>query len=155
MQTHIRLAIFGRSQPGTHTTEIQHQTHIRLAIFGRSQPGTHTTDDGNILPLASRQVNYGLLPEKTLSSGVSKEVRLHVANCTCPIYYACSGLHVVLALLLVELTLLLRGGVLVLLVLGDKIVHVALSLRELHLVHALARVPVQEGLPPEHPREVL
>merc|ERR1719274_219634 len=42
-----------------------------------------------------------------------------------------SGLHVVLTLLLVELALLLRSGVLVLLVLGDEIVHVALRLGEL------------------------
>ena len=36
-----------------------------------------------------------------------------------------------------------EGGVyyLVLLVLGDEVVHVALGLRELHLVHALTRVP--------------
>jgi len=33
--------------------------------------------------------------------------------------------------------------------------HVALGLRELHLVHALARVPVQEGLAAEHGRELL
>ena len=35
---------------------------------------------------------------------------------------------------------------LVLLVLRNQIVHVALSLGELHLVHALSSVPVQEGL---------
>merc|ERR1712137_1115314 len=63
--------------------------------------------------------------------------------------------HVVLALLLVKLTFLLGSGILVLLVLRDKIVHVALSLRELHFVHALASVPVQEGLAAEHGREVL
>jgi hypothetical protein len=34
-------------------------------------------------------------------------------------------------------------------------VHVALGFRELHLIHALARVPVQEGLAPEHGRELL
>ena len=39
---------------------------------------------------------------------------------------------------------------LVLLVLRDEIVHVALCLGELHLVHALARVPMQEGLAAEH-----
>merc|ERR1712093_616409 len=61
----------------------------------------------------------------------------------------CSGLHVVLTLLLVELALLLRRGVLVLLVLGHQIVHVALRFRELHLVHPLTGVPVQEGLAPE------
>lgn len=44
---------------------------------------------------------------------------------------------------------------LVLLVLGDEIDEVALGLCELHLIHALARVPVQEGLPPEHERELV
>ncbi|KGL79696.1 hypothetical protein N309_02309, partial [Tinamus guttatus] len=37
----------------------------------------------------------------------------------------------------------------------DQVVHVALGLGELHLVHALARVPVQEGLAAEHGRELL
>ncbi|KFQ47527.1 hypothetical protein N334_08191, partial [Pelecanus crispus] len=37
----------------------------------------------------------------------------------------------------------------------DKVIHVALGLGELHLVHALARVPVEEGLAPEHGRELL
>ncbi|KFU92080.1 hypothetical protein M959_00545, partial [Chaetura pelagica] len=37
----------------------------------------------------------------------------------------------------------------------DQVVHVALGLGELHLVHALARVPVQESLAPEHGRELL
>ena len=39
---------------------------------------------------------------------------------------------------------------LVLLVLRHQIVHVRLGLRELHLVHALAGVPMEEGLAPEH-----
>jgi len=49
------------------------------------------------------------------------------------------------------------GGIanLVLLVLGYQVVHVALGLGELHLVHALAGVPVQEGLAPEHGSELL
>merc|ERR1719274_331263 len=50
---------------------------------------------------------------------------------------------------------LLGRGVLVLLVLGHQVVHVRLGLRELHLVHALARVPVEEGLAAEHGRELL
>ncbi|KFM03078.1 hypothetical protein AS27_14368, partial [Aptenodytes forsteri] len=37
----------------------------------------------------------------------------------------------------------------------DEVVHVALGLGELHLVHALARVPVEEGLASEHGRELL
>jgi len=60
-----------------------------------------------------------------------------------------------LTLLLVELTLLLDGGVLVLLVLGDQIVHVALSFGEFHLVHAFSGVPVEEGLAAEHAGELL
>lgn len=46
-------------------------------------------------------------------------------------------------------------GVLVLLVLGDQIVHVALSLSELHLVHTLTSVPMQESLATEHSSELV
>ena len=48
---------------------------------------------------------------------------------------------VVKFLVLVELAVFLGGSVLVLLVLGHQVVHVRLRLRELHLVHTLARVP--------------
>merc|ERR1712144_43801 len=58
-------------------------------------------------------------------------------------------------LLLIELALVLGGGVLVLLVLGDKVIHVGLSLSELHLVHTLTSVPVKEGLATEHASELL
>merc|ERR1712118_415557 len=58
-------------------------------------------------------------------------------------------------LLLIELTLVLSGGILVLLVLGNKIVHVGLSLGELHLVHTLTSVPVKESLAAEHASELL
>ncbi|GMT02413.1 hypothetical protein PENTCL1PPCAC_24587, partial [Pristionchus entomophagus] len=44
---------------------------------------------------------------------------------------------------------------LVLLVLRDEVVHVALGLGELHLVHALAGVPMEEGLATEHRSELL
>ena len=44
---------------------------------------------------------------------------------------------------------------LVLLVLRDEVVHVGLRLSELHLVHALPGVPVEESLPPEHGGELL
>ncbi|KFO99924.1 hypothetical protein N300_12608, partial [Calypte anna] len=37
----------------------------------------------------------------------------------------------------------------------DQVIHVALGLRELHFIHALAGVPVQESLAPEHGRELL
>uniref|UniRef100_J3L9X1 Uncharacterized protein n=1 Tax=Oryza brachyantha TaxID=4533 RepID=J3L9X1_ORYBR len=65
------------------------------------------------------------------------------------------GSNLVFLLFVVALFLLVGRGVLVLLVLGDQVVHVALGLGELHLVHALPGVPVQEGLPPEHGRELL
>ncbi|KFV82918.1 hypothetical protein N308_04405, partial [Struthio camelus australis] len=37
----------------------------------------------------------------------------------------------------------------------DQVIHVALCLRELHFIHALAGVPVQESLAPEHGCELL
>ncbi|KFZ48790.1 hypothetical protein N338_05997, partial [Podiceps cristatus] len=37
----------------------------------------------------------------------------------------------------------------------DEVVHVALGLGELHLVHPLARVPVEEGFAPKHGRKLL
>ena len=40
--------------------------------------------------------------------------------------------------LIVELLIVIDGGLLVLLILGDKVVHVGLGLGELHLVHAFA-----------------
>ena len=48
--------------------------------------------------------------------------------------------------LVIKLLVVINGGLLVLLVLRDKIVHVRLGFGELHLVHALASVPVQERL---------
>ena len=48
--------------------------------------------------------------------------------------------------LVVELLVIVDGGLLVLLVLGDQVVHVGLGLGELHLVHALASVPMKESL---------
>ena len=48
--------------------------------------------------------------------------------------------------LVVELLVVVDGGLLVLLVLGDQVVHVALGLSELHLIHALISVPVEESL---------
>merc|ERR1711934_1213524 len=70
-------------------------------------------------------------------------------------YHADRSLHHLELLVLVELALLLGGGVLVLLVLGHEVVHVGLGLGELHLVHALAGVPVEEGLAAEHAGELL
>merc|ERR1719502_399225 len=63
--------------------------------------------------------------------------------------------YLIFAFFLLELTFLFGGGVLVLLVLGHEIVHVGLSLSELHLVHALTGVPVEECLAAEHGGELL
>ena len=51
--------------------------------------------------------------------------------------------------------LVFGGGVLILLVLRDEIVHVRFSLGELHLVHALTSVPMEESLSSEHSSELL
>merc|ERR1719458_2106630 len=63
-----------------------------------------------------------------------------------------SNLHLIILVLILAV---LGSGVLVLLVLRDKVVHVGLGLRELHLVHALTGVPVEECLAPEHSSELL
>ena len=46
-------------------------------------------------------------------------------------------------------------SLLVLLVLSDQILHVRLRFGELHLVHTLLGVPMQEGLPLEHRCELI
>ena len=51
-----------------------------------------------------------------------------------------------LLLLLNDVLVLLWLGLLVLLVLGDQVVHVGLRLGELHLIHPLARVPGFHGV---------
>lgn len=61
----------------------------------------------------------------------------------------------VLLMVFIYLTLLLGHGVLVLLVLRHKVIHVVLGLSELHFIHALTCVPVQEGLVPKHVCELL
>merc|ERR1712117_35750 len=53
-------------------------------------------------------------------------------------------------LFFVELAFLLGGGVLVLLVFRNQVVHVGFSFGELHLIHTLTSVPVQESLSSEH-----
>merc|ERR1719237_1740136 len=50
-----------------------------------------------------------------------------------------SRLHVILSLLF-------GRGILVLLIFGDKVVHIGLCLREFHFVHALAGVPSKKAL---------
>merc|ERR1712139_184042 len=66
-----------------------------------------------------------------------------------------SRLHVILALLFVELALLLGSCVLVLLILRHKIIHVALCFRKFHFIHTLAGIPMKEGLAAKHGSEVL
>lgn len=55
----------------------------------------------------------------------------------------------------VQFSFLFGGGVLVLLVLRNEIVHVRLGFSEFHFVHSLSSVPVQEGLSSEHGSELL
>jgi len=57
-------------------------------------------------------------------------------------------------ILLFVLGIVIDGGVLVLLVLRDEIVHVRLGFGELHFVHTFASVPVKEGLTTEHSSEL-
>merc|ERR1711884_823601 len=85
---------------------------------------------------------------------------IHPASSTV-LYSACISnsakrlLHIVFTLLLVELPLLLSGRILVLLILGDQVIHVALCFCKLHLVHSFPGVPMQEGLASEHGCEEL
>jgi hypothetical protein len=59
-----------------------------------------------------------------------------------------------LHLFLVHLFLILGGGILILLILRDEIVHVGLGFGELHLVHAFSGVPMEESLSSEHGGEL-
>ncbi len=60
-----------------------------------------------------------------------------------------------LLLVFVELSLLLGRGILVLLVFRHQVIHVGLCLGELHLIHTLAGVPMEESLPAEHSGKLL
>merc|ERR1711990_470906 len=60
-----------------------------------------------------------------------------------------------LHLFLAHLLFVLDTSILILLILGNEIVHVGLSLSELHLVHTLTGVPMEEGLSSEHGSELL
>merc|ERR1712048_387921 len=66
-----------------------------------------------------------------------------------------SSLHIILALFFVELPLFLSCGILILLVLGDEVVHIAFSFREFHFIHTFTGVPVQKGFAAEHRSEIL
>merc|ERR1719465_356002 len=92
----------------------------------------------------------GRRPRACLSSAETDELsRNDIVTTVSKRMFRRLRLHVVLTFLLVELALFLSRRVLVLLVLRDKVVHVALRFSELHLVHSLTRVPVQEGLAAE------
>merc|ERR1740138_1840134 len=65
------------------------------------------------------------------------------------------SLHIVLSLLFVELAFFLCGGVLILLIFRNEVIHIALSFGELHFVHTFPSVPMQESLSAKHCREVL
>merc|ERR1719375_1966597 len=52
-------------------------------------------------------------------------------------------------------TFFFSGGILVLLVFADQVIHVAFSLGEFHFVHALSCIPMQECLAAEHGCEIL
>merc|ERR1712224_12250 len=82
--------------------------------------------------------------------------RLHQAMANhVPSNMTVSWLHVILAFLLIKLPFFLSCSVLVLLILTNQVIHVRLSLGELHLIHTLTSVPVQEGFAAEHGSEVL
>jgi len=55
----------------------------------------------------------------------------------------------------IEIRVFICRRVLVLLILGNQVIEVRLRLGELHFVHTLASVPVEEGAPAEHGRELL
>merc|ERR1739848_758142 len=57
-----------------------------------------------------------------------------------------SVLVFIIIVVLLAIAVEVDHGVLLVLVLGDEVAHVLVGLLELHLVHALALVPVQEGL---------
>merc|ERR1712048_921494 len=63
--------------------------------------------------------------------------------------------HIIFTFFLIEFTFFFGGGILVLLVFGNQVVHVGFSLSEFHLVHTFTSVPVEEGLSSEHTSEIL
>ena len=58
------------------------------------------------------------------------------------------------SLFLFEFSFFFSGGVLILLVLRDEIVHVGFGFSELHLIHTFTSVPMEEGLSSEHSGEL-
>ena len=70
-------------------------------------------------------------------------------------FYLHCPLFITFSFFFIEFSLLLGGSILVLLVLRHQVVHVGLRLSELHLVHTLTSVPVEESLTTEHSSELL
>merc|ERR1712094_50911 len=64
------------------------------------------------------------------------------------------AVHIIFTLFLIKFTFFLCGGVLVLLVFANQVIHIAFRLCEFHFVHSLASVPMQECLAAEHGREI-
>merc|ERR1719384_1007826 len=81
--------------------------------------------------------------EMTLSSVI---VLVLVLLITVLITVLVAILLIILILILITITIEVDHGVLLILILRDEIAHIFVGLLELHLVHALAFVPVQEGL---------
>ncbi len=58
-------------------------------------------------------------------------------------------------LFFLEFSFFLSSGILVLLIFGNEVIHVWFSFSELHLVHTLTSVPMQESFSSEHSSELL
>merc|ERR1712224_137978 len=88
---------------------------------------------------------------------LSFEGKKNVPGCSCCTAALLDSLaiHVILTFLFVKFALLLSGGILVLLILRYEIIHIGLSFRELHLIHTLTSVPVEECFATEHGCEEL
>ena len=112
------------------------------------EPGQSHREHGLIKGIAVRSQSGSLVTGRYLL--VLKGLLLKAANWLTQILESrANGDHLLFLLTLGD------GGVLVLLVLRDKVVHVALSLSELHLVHTLTSVPMQESLATEHSSELV
>merc|ERR550537_2156744 len=91
------------------------------------------------------------------SSQVRKFASLQVTQKveTCNASAHSLSLHVIFTLFLIKFTFFFCGCILVLLVFADQVIHIAFSLGELHFVHALSCIPMQECLAAEHGCEIL
>merc|ERR1719389_118021 len=154
----------GTSAPGT---QVRNRSSNRLdfpQFLGTGKTEKASTSQRR--PLIHREGQLVLLYDRTCIRTQDRRVKARTfqyastgatdrfAGCDRRYLFGRLRLHVVLTFLLVELTLFLSRRVLVLLVLRHQIVHVGFRLREFHLIHALARVPVQECLAAEHAGEL-